>query len=60
MWGHCEVISCHVTAIPGEVATLVGAQMYTKHQFSALYKAFQVTFGQMASLLGHFRSREVT
>jgi len=34
--------------------------MYTIREFSAFYSHFQVTFGQMTSLPGHFRSNDVT
>jgi len=34
--------------------------MYTIRQFLAFYSHFQVTSGQLTSLLGHFRSPEVT
>jgi len=32
----------------------VGAQVYPKLKFSAFYSHFQVTFGEMTSLAGHF------
>ena len=33
--------------------------MYTKPEFSASYSHFQLTFGEMQSLLGHLCSREL-
>jgi len=33
--------------------------MYTKLEFLAFYNQFQVTFGQMTSLPGHFQSRDI-
>jgi len=38
----------------------VVSQTFTKFEFLALYSYFHVTSGQMTSLLGNFRSREVT
>jgi len=34
--------------------------MHSIREFSTLYSHFQVTFAQMTSLPGHFRSPEVT
>ena len=38
----------------------VGAETYPKLDLQAFYSLVQVTSGQMTSLPGHFRSREVT
>jgi len=46
-------MSCHVTASYCE-DSLVGSDMYSIHDFSAFNIHFQVTSGQMTSLLGHF------
>ena len=40
--------------------SLVGTEMYSTFQLSAVYSHFQVTSGQITSLPGHFRSPEVT
>ena len=53
-----DVISCHMTASSCELS-LVGSEMYSICHFSALYSHFQVTSGQMTSLMAHFRSSEV-
>jgi len=58
-WGH--VLSFPITWLPPPASySLVASQMYSRCQFSAFYTHFQVTSGQMTSLLGHFRSPEVT
>jgi len=54
-----DVISCHVRATPASYSP-VGAQTYPKLDLYTFYSHFQVTCGQMTSLPGHFRSREVT
>jgi len=41
-------------------ASLVGSQAHSIHQFPAFGSHFQLTSSQMASLLSHFRSPEVT
>jgi len=46
---------CHLLRV-----SPVGAQTYPKPQFSAFYSHFQVTFGEMMFLPGHFRSCQVT
>jgi len=45
---------------PTASCSLVESEMYSIHEFSAFYSHFQVTSGQMTSLPGPFRSREVT
>jgi len=53
-----DVISCHVTALAASYSP-VRAQTYPKLDIYAFYSHFQVTSGQMKSLLDHFRSRDV-
>jgi len=56
--GHA--MSFNVTWWPPPASySFVGSQMHQKRQFSALYSQFQVTFGKMTSLPGHFRAPEV-
>jgi len=59
--GH--VTSFPVTWLPPPARySLVGSEMYSISQFSAFYRPFQVTSGQMTPLPGHFRqlrSRDV-
>jgi len=58
-WGH--VMWFPVTWLPPTASySLAGSEMYSMRQFSAFDSHFQVTSGQMTSLLGHFRSPEVT
>jgi len=58
-WGH--VTSFPVMSLPPTASySLVGSEMCRICKFSACYSHFQVTFGKMTSLLGHFRSPEVT
>jgi len=54
-----DVISCHVTASSCELR-LLGNEIYSICEFSALSSYFQVTSGQMTSLPGQFLSPEVT
>jgi len=59
MWGH--VTSSAVTWRPPPASfSPVGAKTYPKHDLYAFYSHFKVTSGQMTSLLGHFRPRQVT
>ena len=53
-----DVISCHVTASFVSYS-LVGSEMCSTCQLSALYSHFQVTSCKITSLPGHFRSRDV-
>jgi len=58
IWGH--VMSFPVTLVPPPASySLVGSEMCSLCQFSALYSYFQVTSGQMTSLPCHFQSPEV-
>jgi len=58
-WGH--VTSFSVTWLPPPASySLAGGEVYSLRQFSAFYIDFQVNSGQITSLLGHFRSPEVT
>jgi len=58
-WGH--VTSFPVTWLPPPASYgPVGAQVYPKLKFSTFYSHFQVTFGWMMSLAGHFWLRVVT
>jgi len=53
------VTSFPATLLPPNASySPAGREMYTLCEFSA-YSRFQVTSGQMTSLPGHFRSREV-
>jgi len=45
---------------PPAIHSLVGNEMLRIRPFSAFYRHFQVTSGQMTFLSGHFRSPEVT
>jgi len=56
--GH--VPSFPVTWQPPVSYGLVGSEIYRVREFWAFYSHFLVTFGQMTSLQGHFRSPEVT
>jgi len=58
-WGH--VTSFPATWLPAPASyRLVGSETYSIPWFSAFYNHFQVTSGQMTSLLGHLQSPEVT
>ena len=58
-WG--DVTSFPVTWLPPPASyNLLRSETYSICQFSALYRHFEVTSGQMTSLSGHFRSPEVT
>jgi len=58
-WSH--VMSFPVMRPPPPASySLVGSEMYSIRQFSAFYSYFQVTSGQMTSILGHFQSPEIT
>ena len=57
-WAH--VTTFPVTWLPPPASySLVGNEMYSICQFSALYSYFQVTSAQITSLPGHFWSPEV-
>jgi len=76
IYSHLKVTSSEITSLPvatGHVTSFpvtwlpprasyssVGAQTYTKHEFSAFYSHLQMTSGEMTSLPGHFRSSLVT
>jgi len=51
-----RVTSLPVTWLPPAIYSLVGSEMYSIREFSAFHNHFQVTFGQITSLPGHFRS----
>ena len=54
-------MSIPVTWLPPTTTySLVGSETHIICEFSAFYSHFQVTFGQMTSLLGSFWSPEVT
>jgi len=58
-WGH--VTSFPVTWLPPAAShSLVGSETHRIREFSTFYSYFQVTFGQMTTLPGHFRSSDVT
>jgi len=58
-WGN--VTSFPITWLPPPASySLVKSETHSIRQFSAFYSHFQVTFGQMTSLLSHFRSLEVS
>jgi len=57
-WGHATSFSVMWLPPPAS-CSLVGSEMYSIRQFLAFYRHFQVTSGQMTSLLGNFRSPEV-
>jgi len=68
-WHHFRVTSDHLrsryviscTWLPPHASySLVGSEMYSIRQFSALYSHFQATSGQMTPLPGHLWSPEVT
>jgi len=54
-WGDVTPFPVTWLRLPASYS-LVGSEMYSIYQFSALYSHFQVNFGQMKSLPGHFRS----
>jgi len=54
-----DVISCHVTATSCELQPCKSSNV-PKSRLIGFYTHFQATSGQMTSLPGHFRSREVT
>jgi len=47
-------------SLPPVSYSLVGSETLQQLEFLAFYSNFQVTSGQMTSLPGNFRSREVT
>jgi len=58
-WDH--VTSFPVTWLPPPASySLVRSEIHSVRQFSAFYSHFQVTYDQMTSLPGDFRSRDVT
>ena len=54
-----DVIYCTLVPPPAS-HNLVGSETHSMREFLAFYSHFQVTFGQMTSVEGHFRSPEVT
>jgi len=57
-WGH---VTFPVPSLPPHASySLVGSETHSTREFLAFYSHFQVTSGEMTSLLGHFRSPEVT
>jgi len=57
-WDH--VTSFSVVWLPPSSYSLVGSETYSIRKFLTFYSPFQVTFSQMTSLPGHFRSPEIT
>jgi len=58
-WGHVTLFLGTWLPSPARYS-LVGSEMYRIREFLAFYSQFQVTYGEMTSLPGHFWSPEVT